>query len=266
MADAANAKLPKVDEDTQLALLRSVVGFTDTLLPEFDLDAILTRLVEVSARLADGAEVSITTGGAGGALHVAVGSCERKRVLEQYQLDNNDGPTIEVFRSGQQSTVELQEEGVDRWPLFAPLARAVGYRTIHSIPLRLRQETIGVISIAETTAGASQPIPIGILRALADSVTIGILHQRAFAAANELSRQLQGALTTRIVIEQAKGVVSVCLGVTIDESFEVLRSYSRGYNRKLHEVSQAVLDGSLAVSELKVPRNAHHPRPGSYPA
>jgi transcriptional regulator with GAF, ATPase, and Fis domain len=236
-------------ENPEAEVARALVTLADTLNEHFGVDSSLSHLVEVCRQLVPGAEVSVAIGDDSGKLRVAAASCERKKVIEQYQIDHNEGPTIDTFSTGEPSVVENFDDTSDQGP-FVQLAKVVGYHAIQSIPLRLRAETIGVLSLAETSPQSRAPLQFVLLQALAEGTTIGILNHRANKSANELNRQLQGALTSRVLIEQAKGAVAARLGVTVDDAFDLLRRYARGSNRKLHDVSQAVIEGTLATHEL----------------
>jgi transcriptional regulator with GAF, ATPase, and Fis domain len=235
--------------ENQAEVARALVTLADTLNEHFGVDSSLSHLVEVCRQLVPGAEVSVAIAEDSGKLRVAASSCERKEVIEQYQIDHNEGPTIDTFSTGEPSIVENFDDAGDQGP-FVQLAKVVGYHAIQSIPLRLRGETIGVLSLAETSPQTRAPLQSVLLQALAESTTIGILNHRAYKSANELSHQLQGALTSRVLIEQAKGAVAARLGVTVDEAFDLLRRYARGTNRKLDDLSQSVMEGTLATHEL----------------
>ena len=249
-ADSLSEGWHPTEVDVQASLMRTLVSFSDTLTEDFRVETTIELLIQACLRLVEDAEISVILADDAGGLRVAGTSSERKRVLEAYQIKQGEGPSIEAYRSGE----ECQHERVDAsdfpWSEVSALAKSFGYKIIRSIPLRRRDDTIGVLSIAQTMDVPRPPQQGAFLRALADTTTIGFLNQRAFSASNKLSQQLQTALTTRVLIEQSKGAIAARLGLTVDEAFEMLRSYARGTNRKLNEVSGAVLDGSLATHEL----------------
>jgi hypothetical protein len=258
--------LSSAEADVQSALLRAFIRASDTLTDDYDLESVIGHLIEVCLQLVRGAEVSVILADDRGKLWLTGGSTERKRLLEQYQIDHASGPSIDCYQSGDASSHEWTEDGTFSWPSLAQLTRVMGYQVTRSIPLRLRDDTIGVLSISEAVAAPRPVLQDSLLRALADSTTIGLLNRRTYSASSELSRQLQVALTTRVLIEQSKGVVAARLGLTVDAAFEMLRSYARGSNRKLNEVSRAVLDGTLATHELwpagrRRPTNTSNPLP-----
>lgn len=253
--------------ELQAHLLEAVVNANDTLRADFDLTTTIGRLIEVCGQIVEDSDVSVVLADERGALHVAGSSSERKRVLEQYQIDHSCGPTVETYETGEPSCHEELDISRYPWPRFAQLARVVGFRTIRSYPLRVRKETIGVLSIGQSVEVSRPPLQDSLLRVMAAGITVGFVNRRAFSAANELSRQLQGALTSRVLIEQAKGVVAARLDISIDDAFESLRSYARGTNQKLNEVAQSILDRRLSAEEVfrtarrLLDRSAHRPRP-----
>jgi transcriptional regulator with GAF, ATPase, and Fis domain len=235
----------------QTTLAHTLVRFSDTLDDSYDVDSTLQHLVDICAQVVPGSEVSVIIDDGDKALRVAAGSNERKIVLEQYQIDHSEGPSLDAYANQAESTVVNLDDDGQSWPTFAKLAKIVGYRAIHSVPLCLRDETIGVLSVAETSLPTVRlPLQMSLLRALATGTAVGILNRRAYASSDELRRQLQGALTTRVLIEQSKGAVAARLGLTVDEAFEMLRAYARESNQKLNDVSGAIMDGSLATHEL----------------
>jgi GAF domain-containing protein len=238
-------------QEDQVILARTVVRLADTLAEDFDLDRSLALLAAVCSRLVPGADTSILLADEQNELRVAVATSEPKRVLDQYQVEQSEGPCVDAFRTGRAAIGEALDAAETRWPKFAPLSRAAGYASVHTVPLRLRDETIGVLSLADPYGHRPSPLQVEMLRTLAESATIGILHQRQYDVTHELAQQLQGALTTRILIEQAKGVIAASLGISTDESFELLRRYSRHRNRRIHDVARYVIDGELDAAALR---------------
>jgi GAF domain-containing protein len=254
--DAVFQGLSATEVDVQSTLARTFVRVADTLSEQFDLDEMLHHLMDVCVQLVDGSEVSIVLEDDHAALRVVASSSERKGVIEQYQIEHGEGPTIDAYKSGELNLCDDLSNELSPWPKFAQLARAVGYTSVRSVPLRWRNETIGVVSIAETKSVPRSLVRDVLISALADSTTIGILNRRAYANVSELSQQLQGALTSRVLIEQAKGAVAARLCIAPDAAFEMLRRYARSTNRSLNDVAGAVLDGGLATHDLWNTRRA----------
>lgn len=249
---AAGGPEPLVAPDLEVpsSLVHAVVSASDTLSEGHDVETIVGHLLEVAQRLVERADISVVLADESGKLALLAASTDRMRVFEEQQIERSEGPSIDSFRSGEPSDVQISEEGDFPWPDIARLARVVGYRSIRAIPLRLREETIGVLSIAEEGPHSGSPLQMAFLQALVDSTTIGLINRRLYAASLALSRQLQGALSTRVLVEQSKGAIAARLGLTVDEAFRLLRSYARGTNQRMEDVSRAVLEGSLSTQEI----------------
>jgi GAF domain-containing protein len=149
----------------------------------------------------------------------------------------------------------------DRWPRFAPKAREAGFQTVHAVPLRLRDEVIGAMNVFDTSLRDMTQTESNLLRAFADAATIGILQERTVKQQSDLSIQLQGALNSRIAVEQAKGIVAERLKVDMDTAFGMIRSHARNHNALLSAVADALVRGSLSAAELDSPSKGRATRP-----
>ena len=232
------------------ALAERFVSLADTLVDDFDLVELLDKLVQSCVELLDVSAAGLLLVDSGGSLHPIASSTETTRLLELFQLQNDEGPCLDCVRSGEPVSVEDISQAHERWPRFVPAAVASGFRTVHALPMRLRRETIGSLNLfvadGPPLGGADQRVA----QALADVATIGILQQRSLHRASILAEQLQGALNTRIVIEQAKGVLAEFGGVGMDESFAALRRHARTGNLKLSDVAQRVVTSELPPGEV----------------
>jgi GAF domain-containing protein len=141
----------------------------------------------------------------------------------------------------------------DRWPQFTPRALAAGFRSVHAFPLRLRHQVIGALNMFGTKEGDLDPADIRVIQALADIATIGLLQERAVREATILSEQLQGALQSRVSIEQAKGALAQIRGVGVDDAFDLMRRFARDNNRRLSAVARDVVLNPSNVTELTGP-------------
>jgi cysteine synthase len=139
-----------------------------------------------------------------------------------------------------------------RWPRFAPQAVAAGYRSVHAFPMRLRREVIGTLGLFGAETGRMEPADVRVVQALADVATIGILQERAIHRGEILTDQLQGALNSRVVIEQAKGALAQIHGISVDEAFSRMRSYARGHHLRLGAVAAAVVTDPASLPDLTV--------------
>jgi GAF domain-containing protein len=180
-------------------------------------------------------------------------SSENARLLEWFQLQGDEGPCLDSFRAGAPLSCPSLAEDPGRWPRFAQRAQHLGFASVHALPLRLREQTIGALNLLNATPG---PLPVADLRlgqALADVATIGILQERAIHRREILAEQLQGALNNRIIIEQAKGILAERAGIGTDEAFTRLRTYAREHHRRLGDLARTVVLGEEDIPELAHP-------------
>ena len=186
-----------------------------------------------------------------GQLQMMAASSEQTRLLELLQLQTDDGPCVECYRT--QAPVEVEDEATlaERWPRFAAAAAEAGYRSVVSVPMRLRDQTIGALNLLRNGTGPMPDSDKRIAQALADVATIAILQHRRVIRTEEVTTQLQGALNTRIVIEQAKGLLAERESVELDAAFTMLRAYARPRGERLADVARAVVEGRIDVETLR---------------
>lgn len=178
-----------------------------------------------------------------GELRLAAASSPEMEEFEQAEMTFDEGPCLDSYRSGDQVLAEdLRED--DRWPNTAPRAVGMGLLAAYAFPLRLRERCIGALNLYRGEPGPFDPGDVQLAQAFADIATIGILQERKVAEGELLSARLRQALESRVLIEQAKGVVHERHGVDIGEAFELLRTESRTSNRKLLAVCEDVIAGA----------------------
>jgi transcriptional regulator with GAF, ATPase, and Fis domain len=225
-------------------LAEAFVELADTLVDDFDLMDFLHGLTERCAQMLGVAAAGLLLTDQREGLRVVAASTERTRLLELLQSQTDEGPCPECFRTGQPVIIADLAGPDDRWPRFAAAARRIGFASVHALPLRLRSEVIGALNLFQTVPGGLDPGTVRLGQALADVATIGLLQARAIRRRDALTEQLQTALNSRIVIEQAKGVIAERRRVDMDESFAVLRGAARSGNVRLSDLARAVVDGS----------------------
>ncbi len=223
------------------------VQLADTLTADFDVIDFLHALAEQSVELLDVSACGISLADHTGQLNLVAASTEQVRLLELSQVQAVDGPCVDAFRSGALvSCIDLATDQV-RWPTFTVAALAAGFTAVHALPMRLRGESIGAMSLYSNRSPGLSRRAAELGQALADVATIGILHERAFRREEMITEQLQNALASRITIEQAKGVLAERLHLTIEDAFALLRAYSREQNLKLADTARAVIEGELLI-------------------
>jgi len=232
--------------DGQL-LSETFVELTDTMVADFDVIDFLHRLTDRSVRLLDVAAAGLLLADPRGEPRVVAASSEAARLLELFQLQNDEGPCLDCFRSGQPVTIADLSAG-RRWPRFTAAATGAGFNAVQALPMRLRDQVIGALNLFLATPGTLDPADLRVGQALADVATIGLLHERSMRNSDTLNEELQTALNSRVVIEQAKGKLAERFGLDMDQAFTVLRDYARSRNRRLSDLARAFVDGTETVT------------------
>jgi transcriptional regulator with GAF, ATPase, and Fis domain len=230
----------------EIQLADVFVEMADTLIDDFDVIDFLHTLTERCVQLLGVSAAGLLLTDRQDSLQVVAASSERTRLLELFQLQTDQGPCVDCFRTGQPvSVADLPSAG--GWPRFTTAAAEVGFAAVHALPMRLRTEIIGALNLFDAMPGALDESKLRIGQALADVATIGLLQQRAIHRRDTLTEQLQSALNSRILIEQAKGVLAERLHLDMAQAFALLRGNARRSNRRLSELAQAILDGSEQI-------------------
>ena len=246
-------------------LAQTFVELADTLVGGFDLMEFLHMLTERCVELLDVDAAGLLLADARGTLQLVAASTEQARVAELFQIQNDEGPCLDSYRTGQPVIVGdiAAADAAARWPRFAAAAREMGFAAVHAIPMRLRDQVIGTLNLFGTAADGLDPAVARAARALVDIATIGILQERASREQGIVSGQLQVALNSRVIIEQAKGILAERMRVTPDQAFIVLRAYSRNHNYPLTQLAADVISGTaeMLAGSLAKPRPAAGGKP-----
>lgn len=255
-------------------LSETFVELTDTMVAGFDVIDFLHVLTDRSVQLLDVSAAGLLLADPRGELRVVAASSEAARLLELFQLQNHQGPCLDCYRTGQPVEAGDLAAAAQRWPRFAPAARQAGFAAVQALPMRLREQVIGALNLFRANAGAFAPGDVRVGQALADVATISLLHERSMSRSDTLNEQLQTALNSRVVIEQAKGKLAERLSLDMDQAFSLLRGYARARNLRLSDLAQAFVDGSQTLTGLTASRPqrlpgagqvGHQSRPGSGP-
>ncbi|HEY2261551.1 MAG TPA: GAF and ANTAR domain-containing protein [Streptosporangiaceae bacterium] len=218
------------------------VDLADTMVADFDVIDFLHMLTDRSVRLLPVSAAGVLLADPRGALRVAAASSEAAELVELFQIQNDQGPCLDCCRSGQPVTAAGLAGPDPRWPRFSAAATRAGFGAVHALPMRLRDQTIGALNLFSAGPGRLGPAGLRIGQALADVATIGLLQERNVRRAETLAEQLQAALNSRVVIEQAKGRLAERLGLDMDRSFALLRDHARNTNQRLTDVARHVID------------------------
>lgn len=234
----------------QQLLAKTFVELADNLVADFDLIDFLRLLTDRCVSMLDASAAGVLLADRDGKLRVMAASDERVRLLELFQLQNDEGPCLECFRTGTSMIVPDLTQEVDRWPRFVTAAHRSGFGAVQALPMRLRDETVGALNLFHTTPGPFDPAGTLVAQALADVATISLLQQRSAHRSTVLNEQLQTALNSRVLIEQAKGKLAERQNTDMERAFTALRGYARAHNRRLSDVARAFIDDSEPLPGL----------------
>jgi transcriptional regulator with GAF, ATPase, and Fis domain len=239
----AGEKVRQMDSEL---LSDTFVELADTMVADFDVIDFLHLLTSRSVALLEVSAAGVMLVDPRGELRVAAASTEAAGLIELFQIQNDQGPCLECFRTGRPITVADLTGPGQRWPRFAAAATQAGFRAVEALPMRLRDQVIGALNLFGAEPGTLSPAALRIGQALADVATIGLLQERNVRRNETVAEQLQAALNSRVVIEQAKGKLAERLGLDMDRAFALLRDYARNSNQRLTDVARRFVDSASA--------------------
>ncbi len=237
------------DVAREAVLARAFVRLADTLASDFDIVEFLHGLAADSVEILRAEAAGVMLADARGGLRLIASSDERMRLLELFEIQGAQGPCLDAFSTGRAVQASAADSRA-RWPVFAPQASGAGFQVMCAVPLRVHTNVIGALNMFR---GSDEPFTgteMEVAQAMAEMAAIGLIQERANRERNLLTGQLQAALNSRVVIEQAKGMLAENLTVTVDKAFTLLRTYARDHNRKLSEVASEVVDRNIPSAAL----------------
>lgn len=252
-ADLAEAVVTGDPMAREATLARTLVELADTLVADFDVVDLLMRLADSCVEVLGVDAAGIMLAAPDGDLRVIASSSEAMRVLELFELQAQQGPCLDCYSTQLPVVNQNLAEVNGRWPRFAAEALTAGFHSAHALPMRLRGTVIGALNLFHIDTGEMAQDDVDAAQALADIATIAILQHRSSSEAQVVNEQLNHALNSRIVIEQAKGMVAQRLGLDMDHSFKTLRDHARSHNLRLGDVAGDVISGTLTASALDHP-------------
>ena len=249
---------------------RTFVELADTLVDDFDVVEFLHMLVDRCVELLDVSAAGLLLGDSSDRLRVMASSAENIHLLELFQLQNHEGPCLDCYHTGAPVSHPDLTGATDRWPLFVPAATESGFQTVHALPMRLRSQVIGALNLFHTDPNALAPEVTQIGQAMADVATIGLIQQRALHQQDIVVDQLHTALDSRVLVEQAKGVLAERHGIDPGQAFTLLRAYARNHNKRLTELAATVINDTTTTELLRgapaaTARPVTHTAPGVPP-
>lgn len=202
-------------------------------------------------RLLDVQAAGLLLTSARGGLELVASTSQQARFVEVMQLNAGDGPCVECCRTGLAVEIADVEQAGAEWEAFRSAALREGFRSVRAVPLRVRSEVIGSLGLFRTRVGALDAMEADVALALANLASVGILHERVVREGSIVADQLQRALDTRVLIEQAKGMLAALAEASMDEAFEMLRRHARSTSTGLRDVSQRVVDRTLDLETVR---------------
>lgn len=226
----------------QQRVTNAFVQLSDTLVIDFDVVEFLQTVLVRSVELLAADDGGLMLADADGHLKVMTATTDGVRLMELFELQAAEGPCVDCFRTGEQ-VLNVDPDGmVANWPRFGPIAAAAGYRYVHALPLHYRGQVLGAMNLFCSDKNPFSPDGIALGQGLADIATIGLLQQRRNHERLSLTEQLQTAWSTRVVIEQAKGVLAERHQTSLDDAFTTMRRQARNERRPLTAIARIVLE------------------------
>lgn len=236
---------------TQQRLVNVFLGLADTLVADFDVIDFLDTLTRTSVELLGVDAAGLMLADQRGHLQLVAASSEELRLLELLELQNDQGPCLDCYREGEPVVNVPPDEARERWPVFHAAVEAEGFGSVHALPLRLRTEVIGAINLFMVSPAPLTEDDIALGQGLADMATIGLLQERAVHEQVVLAEQLQSALNSRVLIEQAKGMLAERHGLDPADAFTLMRTYARRSGSPLLTIAQRVIEGDTDPAGLE---------------
>ena len=231
-------------------VIRAFVDLSNELVDDYDVVEMLSHLTVSCAELLNVASAGLLLADTQGSLHLMASTSERTHHLEVFQLQREEGPCLDCYAEGEPVIVPDLAAEEQRWPQFCPAAEAVGFRSVHALPMRLRENLLGALGLFGEETGRLDDDDLALAQALVHVASVAIVNEKSAADLATVNSQLQHALTSRIVLEQAKGVIAHTGGIEMQDAFAVLRRYARDHGRRLSDVASQVVSRELSGQAL----------------
>jgi GAF domain-containing protein len=236
--------------DRERSVSAAFVSIANSLAAGYDAVDLVDGLTQGCAHVLDIASAGLLLADGTGVLHVMAASSEATRELEAFQLQRREGPCLECYRSGAPVLIPDLRAAAGRWPVFVPAAAAAGFASVHAVPMRLGDTVLGALGLFSTEPGRLSEDDLDLAQALAHVASVALVAERALSDSSAINEQLQRALRSRVVLEQAKGVLAERGHLDMAEAFAALRGYARDSNAKLSDVAQRLVSRELPASDV----------------
>lgn len=227
-----------------------LVDIASKLLGDDDVVGLLHSASEHAVNLTGASAAAILLADSNRQLQYMVSTTQRAEILEGVMSGDDEGPYQKCFQTGAPIVAVHLKEGGSHWAKFGLRAAAVGYDAIHALPLRFRSEQVGALTLLYVQSESLNPQNARIVQALADILTISVLGRRRVQQAHDLNNQLEIALTSRVIIEQAKGAFAQRMGITVDEAFHLLRRYARHHQLRLAVLCEEIISTPALIKTI----------------
>lgn len=236
--------------DREHAVTQAFVSLANSLVEGFDIVELLSGLTTNCARLLDVASAGLLLADPRGALHVVAASSERTHNLELFQLQREEGPCLDCYHQAAPVTAADLPAETERWPQFVAAATEMGFLSVHALPMRLRDNVLGTLGLFGTRTGTLDEDDLNLAQALAHVASVAIVADKASTDQAIVNEQLQTALRSRVVIEQAKGLLAQLGDMDMEEAFAVLRHYARDHNERLSDLAGRMISREVSARSV----------------
>jgi hypothetical protein len=230
--------VPESSRETRV--LDAVVSLVDSLLHDFDIVELLTGLTERCADLLDIEAAGLLLADPLDHLRLLAATSEKARELELFQLQADEGPCVDCYSTGDPVTVADVHAEATRWPRFVPAAVDAGFSSVHAVPMRAAGSVLGALGLFGSRVGELDEADLLVGQTLAHIACVAILQELPPTPDNVMP-QLRSALTSRVIVEQAKGFLRGTLDVSVEEAFNLMRRYARSSGQHLTDVAHRLM-------------------------
>jgi hypothetical protein len=228
------------DPPRETRVLNAVVALVDSLLDDFDVVDLLTSLTEHCAELLDFEAAGFLLADPLQQLRLLAATSEQARELELFQLQADEGPCVDCYATGQPVSVADIQGAIERWPRFVPAAVGAGFVSVHAVPMRAAGIVLGALGLFGTRSAELTKADLLVGQTLTHIACVAILQEHP-PTPSTVMPQLRSALTSRVIVEQAKGFLRERLDVSVEEAFNLLRTYARVHGEHLTDVSRRLI-------------------------